>query len=187
MLYQYVDFLALRDTVFKNIPHTALLTTYHGVRQIYDMIDKRVKKNGEAPPGTAAKAKPKATPDKVTTRQSKEVAQIKEEPPILQVTGDYLGGGTDEKEMPYRKEVISDDSSLNIEPSNTEESKAMEGVVEVITDPVEKIQLVDAGELLLRLTAAYTQGKLTQFMVDTNNINGSAVATFWVKIDAITK
>ena len=57
--------------------------------------------------------------------------------------------------MAYRKEVISDDSPLEIEPSNTEESKAMEGVVEVITDPVEMIQLVDAGELLLRLTAAY--------------------------------
>ena len=62
----------------------------------------------------------------MTTRQSKEVAQIKEEPPILQVTGDYLGGGTDEKEMPYRKEVISDDSPLNIEPSNRDDSSEME-------------------------------------------------------------
>ena len=146
-----------------------------------------MKKNGDATPGTAAKAKPKATPDKVTTRQAKDKAEIQEKPHIAQVTGEYLGGGTDEKEMAYRKEIFSYDSPLDIEPSDTETLKELEGVKEGAPDLLDKIQLVDAGKLLVTLTAAYTQGKLNQFMVDKNVVNGTAVATFWVKNDTFNK
>ena len=46
-------------------------------------------------------------------------------------------------------------------------------------------QLVEADELLIKLTTAYQQGKLNQFMVDTNVVNGTAIATFWVKTDVL--
>ena len=85
--------------------------------------------------------------------------------------------------MPYRKEVISDDSPLNIEPSNRDDSSEMEEA-EPATQNV-PYQLVEAGELLIKLTTAYQQGKLNQFMVDTNVVNGTAIATFWVKTDVL--
>ena len=51
----------------------------------------------------------------------------------------------------------------------------------------EKTSLVDAGEVLLKLTEAYTKGQLTQFQVDSNFVHGTAIATFWTKMDAPTK
>ena len=51
----------------------------------------------------------------------------------------------------------------------------------------EKANLVDAGEVFIKLTEAYTKGQLTQFQVDTNYVHGTAIATFWTKMDAPTK
>ena len=54
-------------------------------------------------------------------------------------------------------------------------------------DNPDKTQLVDAGEVILKLTAAYTNGQVTQFQVDTNYVHGTAIATFWTKLDGPTK
>ena len=51
----------------------------------------------------------------------------------------------------------------------------------------DKTALVDAGELLLKLTTAFNKGQLTQFQVDSNFVHGTAIATFWTKIDGPTK
>ena len=153
-----MEFLATKDRAFEDVKSPALKTTFTGVHQIYDMLDKRLKRKGDGTPGSVVKTKPKVTPDKVTTRATKELAQIQDKPPIVQVTGDYLGGGTDEKEMAYRKEIISDDSPLNIEPSNRQDSSEMDEAAPVTMDPVERnvpFQLVEAGEMLINLTRAY--------------------------------
>ena len=51
----------------------------------------------------------------------------------------------------------------------------------------EKTHIADAGDVLIKLTEAYTKGQLTQFQVDSNYVHGTAIATFWTKIDAATK
>ena len=83
LLHEYIPFLATKDTHFDNIKQPAIRTTFIGIRQIYDMIDKRLKRTPDTTPGSVGKVKPKVTPEKVTTRQTKEAAQIEEKPPIV--------------------------------------------------------------------------------------------------------
>ena len=113
LLPDFVEFMGKKDKVFKNIVPSTLVTTYDGVMHIYDLLRKRIATREGKTVLTSELSKEKPTPEKVTTRQSKQ-SQVKDKEPITQVTADYHGHGLDEKETPYRKEVNDEASSLGV-------------------------------------------------------------------------
>ena len=113
ILPDFVEFLGKLDKAFKNIVPSTLVTTYEGVNQMYDLVRKRIEARKGKTVLTSDQPSKKPTPDKVTTRLSKQ-SQIKEKEPVTQITADYHGHSLDEKETPYRKEVNDEASSLGV-------------------------------------------------------------------------
>ena len=178
--------MAKLDKAFKNIESSVLVTTYDGVMYIYDLLRRRVAvREGKTVINSDGPSK-QPTPDKMNTRQSKQ-SQIQDKEPITQVTAEYHGHGLDEKATPYRKEVNDEASSLGVSRTKSDPEDSEMEQREPTKESPEKTQVVDAGEVLQKLTAAYTNGQLTQFQVDTNYVHGTAIATFWTKLDGPTK
>ena len=113
LVVDFVQYLSKLDKAFKKINSKTLVTTYEGVNHMYDLIRRRVAVREGKTVTTSDPPSKKPTPDKVTTRLSKQ-SQIKEKEPVTQITADYHGHSLDEKETPYRKEVNDEASSLGI-------------------------------------------------------------------------
>ena len=72
LVADFVQYLSKLDKAFKKINSKTLVTTYEGVNHMYDLIRRRVAVREGKTVTTSDPPSKKPTPDKVTTRQSKQ-------------------------------------------------------------------------------------------------------------------
>ena len=124
ILRDYIDHLGFHDSQFRNIASEAVKTTHAGTGQIYDYLRKHLGKHDErSVPPPSGKTKAKATPTGVTAKGGKDDDQIKDQVAV-KVEAKHIPGKMEEKDTPYRKDHKEKQSSSNMEPSNSEQSKS---------------------------------------------------------------
>ena len=123
ILRDFIDHLGFHDGQFRNIAPDAVRTTHVGTYQIYDFLRKHLGKHDEqSVPTPVAKAKPKPTPTKAKPETAK-AGETAGDQDAVKVEAKHIPGKMEEKDTPYRKDHKEKQSSSNVEPSNSEQSK----------------------------------------------------------------